>query len=181
MLRVPLAALVLNRQLDRPTQLPIHECSAARVQEQGRWFRCVGNLRGETSRGCSVSALSITTASASFTRRAKLCSCFESCLSLQRTLLRTESRNRHQSVHPRFAAIVCGYRPHVPPGLLAAGISRSDRCCYEARHRANPQGAPRVHIRASEILPERAISKLPVRNDGAQIKIEVTPVLRGCV
>lgn len=40
---------------------------------------------------------------------------------------------------------------------------------------------PRVHIRASEILPKRAISKLLVRHDGAQIKIEVTPVLRGCV
>lgn len=40
---------------------------------------------------------------------------------------------------------------------------------------------PRVHIRASEILPERAISKLLVRHDGAQVKIEVTPVLRGCV
>jgi len=40
---------------------------------------------------------------------------------------------------------------------------------------------PRVHIRASEILPEKTISKLLVRHDGGQIKIEVTPVLRGCV
>ena len=40
---------------------------------------------------------------------------------------------------------------------------------------------PAVHIHATEVLPEKAISKLLVRHDGAQIKIEVTPVLRGCV
>ncbi len=40
---------------------------------------------------------------------------------------------------------------------------------------------PRIQIRTSEILPERATSKLLLRHDGAQIKIEVTPVLRGCV
>jgi hypothetical protein len=30
-------------------------------------------------------------------------------------------------------------------------------------------------------MPERAVTKLLVRHDGVQVKIEVTPVLRGCV
>jgi predicted nucleotidyltransferase component of viral defense system len=40
---------------------------------------------------------------------------------------------------------------------------------------------PAVQIHATETLPEKAITKLLVRHDGVQIKIEVTPVLRGCV
>jgi predicted nucleotidyltransferase component of viral defense system len=40
---------------------------------------------------------------------------------------------------------------------------------------------PGVQIHATEVLPEKAINKLLVRHDAAQVKIEVTPVLRGCV
>jgi predicted nucleotidyltransferase component of viral defense system len=38
-----------------------------------------------------------------------------------------------------------------------------------------------AQITKSELTPEKAIVKLIVRHDQAQIKIEVTPVLRGCV
>jgi hypothetical protein len=40
---------------------------------------------------------------------------------------------------------------------------------------------PAVQIHATETPPEKAITKLLVRHDGVQIKIEVTPVWRGCV
>jgi len=38
-----------------------------------------------------------------------------------------------------------------------------------------------VQITATEMKPEKAIFKMLVRHEGAQVKIEVTPVLRGCV
>ena len=38
-----------------------------------------------------------------------------------------------------------------------------------------------AQITKSELTPEKAIVKLIVRHDQVQIKIEVTPVLRGCV
>jgi predicted nucleotidyltransferase component of viral defense system len=38
-----------------------------------------------------------------------------------------------------------------------------------------------AQISASTAMPEKAVIKLLVRHDGAQVKIEVTPVLRGCV
>ena len=40
---------------------------------------------------------------------------------------------------------------------------------------------PGVKISVSEAKPEKAVIKLLVRHEGAQVKIEVTPVLRGCV
>jgi len=40
---------------------------------------------------------------------------------------------------------------------------------------------PRATITNSTLKPENAVVKLLVRNDDAQVKIEVTPVLRGCV
>ena len=46
------------------------------------------------------------------------------------------------------------------------------------RIRTNLRGA---QITASTTTPENAVIKLLVRHDGAQVKIEVTPVLRGCV
>src|SRR5438552_1261388 len=36
-----------------------------------------------------------------------------------------------------------------------------------------------AQISVSETIPEKAVTKLLVRHDGAQVKIEVTPVLRG--
>src|SRR5580658_8570427 len=48
--------------------------------------------------------------------------------------------------------------------------------------------AQRIHktlldaqISTSTVLPEKAVNKLLVRQDGVQVKIEVTPVLRGSV
>lgn len=38
-----------------------------------------------------------------------------------------------------------------------------------------------AQISGSETMPEKAVTKLLVRHDGVQVKIEVTPVLRGCV
>ena len=35
----------VNRQLDQPTQLPTHQCSATRVREQGGWLRCAQSAR----------------------------------------------------------------------------------------------------------------------------------------
>ena len=43
------------------------------------------------------------------------------------------------------------------------------------------RGVPRAKVSASAPKGEKAITKLIVRADGAQIKVEVTPVLRGCV
>lgn len=43
------------------------------------------------------------------------------------------------------------------------------------------RGVPGAKVSASAPKGETAITKLIVRADGAQIKIEVTPVLRGCV
>lgn len=42
-------------------------------------------------------------------------------------------------------------------------------------------GVPGAHVNASAPRGEKGITKLVVRVDNAQIKIEVTPVLRGCV
>ena len=38
-----------------------------------------------------------------------------------------------------------------------------------------------AQISTSEMMPERSVTKLLVRHDSAQVKIEITPVLRGCV
>lgn len=43
------------------------------------------------------------------------------------------------------------------------------------------RGLPGARVNASAPKGEKQITKLVVRYDGAQIKIEVTPVLRGCV
>ena len=47
--------------------------------------------------------------------------------------------------------------------------------------KAIERGVPGANVSASAPKGEQAITKLIVRADGAQIKIEVTPVLRGCV
>jgi hypothetical protein len=56
---------------------------------------------------------------------------------------------------------------------INAGMSR----IAEALRR----GIPGAQINASTLPSEHCITKLIVRVDGVQIKIEVTPVLRGCV
>lgn len=40
---------------------------------------------------------------------------------------------------------------------------------------------PSTRVHASTLQPEEAINKLVVRDDRVQIKVEVSPVLRGCV
>jgi hypothetical protein len=40
---------------------------------------------------------------------------------------------------------------------------------------------PRAQIAKNALQPEKSMTKLLIRADGAQKKIEVTPVLRGCV
>ena len=55
---------------------------------------------------------------------------------------------------------------------------------HAALHRiakAIERGVPGANVSASAPKGEQAITKLIVRANGAQIKIEVTPVLRGCV
>jgi predicted nucleotidyltransferase component of viral defense system len=43
------------------------------------------------------------------------------------------------------------------------------------------KGIPGTHITKGLLKPEKALTRLLARLQGAQIKIEVTPVLRGCV
>ncbi len=43
------------------------------------------------------------------------------------------------------------------------------------------KGLPGSHVSESRLHREGIVSKLVVRHDGVQIKIEVTPVMRGCV
>jgi len=47
--------------------------------------------------------------------------------------------------------------------------------------KAIERAVPGAHVNTSTPKGEKAITKLIVRADDAQIKIEVTPVLRGCV
>lgn len=47
--------------------------------------------------------------------------------------------------------------------------------------KAIERGVPGAHVGTSTPKGEKGITKLIVRAEGAQIKIEVTPVLRGCV
>lgn len=42
-------------------------------------------------------------------------------------------------------------------------------------------GPPKVRVHTSELKGERAINKLTVQTSDTQVKVEVTPVLRGCV
>lgn len=42
-------------------------------------------------------------------------------------------------------------------------------------------GIPRAQITENTLQPEMAVTRLLIRADGVQIKIDVTPVLRGCV
>jgi predicted nucleotidyltransferase component of viral defense system len=69
------------------------------------------------------------------------------------------------------------YLPVSPRSESLAAIDAAMKRIAE-RIRKALRGA---QISVSETIPEMAVTKLLVRHDGAQVKIEVTPVLRGCV
>jgi predicted nucleotidyltransferase component of viral defense system len=62
------------------------------------------------------------------------------------------------------------------PQSLAAVDAALNRIA--ARIRKSLRGA---QIATTSTMPERAVTRLLIRHNGVQIKIEVTPVLRGCV
>lgn len=69
------------------------------------------------------------------------------------------------------------YLPVLPRDKSLAAIGAAMKRVAERVSR----GIPRAQITESGLQPENAVTKLLIRADGAQIKIEVTPVLRGCV
>ena len=69
------------------------------------------------------------------------------------------------------------YLPIQPrPESLAAIDAALKRIAARGR-----QKIERAHVTESVLEPERILTKIFVQADGVQIKIEVTPVLRGCV
>ena len=69
---------------------------------------------------------------------------------------------------------------YVPIKNRAASLKQID-AAMKRIDAAIEHGVPGAKVNASAPKGERGITKLIVRADGAQIKIEVTPVLRGCV
>src|SRR5215470_14396950 len=69
---------------------------------------------------------------------------------------------------------------YVPVADRASSLKEIDASMRRIA-KAIERGIPGAHANASAPRAERAITKLIVRADNAQIKIEVTPVLRGCV
>lgn len=69
------------------------------------------------------------------------------------------------------------YLPVKPRNESLAGIEQAmKRIAMAIRN-----SIPGVHVAEGRTVPEGAITKLNARVDDVQIKIEVTPVLRGCV
>lgn len=69
------------------------------------------------------------------------------------------------------------YLPIAPrPESLAAIDAAMKRIARQVR-----SAIPGAQVSETPLHPEGAVNKLVVRADGVQIKIEVTPVLRGCV
>lgn len=69
---------------------------------------------------------------------------------------------------------------YVPVANRASSLKEIDAAMRRIA-KAIERGVPGAHVNASAAKGEKAITKLIVRADEAQIKIEVTPVLRGCV
>jgi predicted nucleotidyltransferase component of viral defense system len=69
------------------------------------------------------------------------------------------------------------YLPVLPRDESLAAIDAAIKRVAERVRR----GIPRAQITENALQPEMAVTKLLIRADGVQIKIEVTPVLRGCV
>jgi len=69
------------------------------------------------------------------------------------------------------------YLPVADRAASLRGIGAGMRAIGEAIRR----GIPGARVSASKLQGENCITRLIVRADGVQIKIEVTPVLRGCV
>ena len=69
---------------------------------------------------------------------------------------------------------------YVPVGDRSSSLKEIDAAMRRIGE-AIKHGVRGAHVNASSPKGEKAITKLIVRADDAQIKIEVTPVLRGCV
>ena len=69
---------------------------------------------------------------------------------------------------------------YVPVADRASSLKEIDAAMRRIA-KAIERGVPRARVSQSGPRGEKAITKLIVRADDAQIKIEVTPVLRGCV
>jgi len=77
---------------------------------------------------------------------------------------------------PRGGVFNAGYHITVPENLGVAIDAAMKRISERVRRMLSG-----VRINASVIQPEGAVTRLVIRHFEAQIKIEVTPVLRGCV
>jgi hypothetical protein len=70
---------------------------------------------------------------------------------------------------------------YVPVKDRASSLKDIDEAMRRIAKRINGGGVPGAQVNASAPRGEKGITKLIVRADNSQIKIEVTPVLRGCV
>jgi len=69
---------------------------------------------------------------------------------------------------------------YLPVGDRAASLAAIDGAMLRIKDRIE-EGMPGAKVTASRSVDEKIVTKLIVRHQGAQIKIEVTPVLRGTV
>jgi len=96
-------------------------------------------------------------------------------------LLRAERWDGDQSVRPQHASLSVDidltYLPVLPRAESLAAIDAAMKRIAE-RIRKSLRGAT---VTEGAIQPEKAVTKLLIRLGGVQTKIEVTPVLRGCV
>lgn len=70
---------------------------------------------------------------------------------------------------------------YVPVKDRASSLKDIDKAMRRIAKRIKDGGVPGAQVNASAPKGEKRITKLIVRADNSQIKIEVTPVLRGCV
>lgn len=70
---------------------------------------------------------------------------------------------------------------YVPVKDRASSLKDIDEAMRRIAKKIKGGGVPGAHVNASAPRGEKGITKLVVRAEDAQIKIEVTPVLRGCV
>ena len=69
---------------------------------------------------------------------------------------------------------------YVPVSSRKEALGAIDAAMQRIAHRA-AKAVPGAKITATGTKPENAVTKVLVRQAGSQVKIEVTPVLRGCV
>ena len=98
-----------------------------------------------------------------------------------RDLLCPEGRNGNQSLCAEHAPTFGGYRSDVPAHSRSAASLKEIDAAMRRIADAISRGIPGARVGPSRLKGENCVTKLIVRADDAQIKIEVTPVLRGCV